>query len=383
MQVEQKSDGAIARSSLRMIEIDPLTDPRWEALMKDSPTSVIYQHPAWLRVLEEAYGYKPLHLACEDGSGQLQGILPLFSRWGVRTGHLSTSVFDSPIAGPLASNEQASTLLIQAAIERTRLEHGSQFQMKVLSTGFDQLVDQVCGVPLFETYELALPEHPDRLRLNSRIKWAVNKATRLGVRVRPAETERDLRVWYELYLQTMRHLVAIPKPYRFFQAAWRHLHPRGLLQLLLAEHVEAGSSRIISGFLFLQWGPTISHIFTGWRREDQALRPNDLLHWYAIREASSQGLHGYDFGNVRVGDQGLAQFKSKWGAEAKLIYRYAYPTTSHHPAAPRTITSHPTPTIASQAKGSAIRQRISSLWQHLPLKTIELIGNGCTTLHYY
>jgi lipid II:glycine glycyltransferase (peptidoglycan interpeptide bridge formation enzyme) len=255
--------------------------------------------------------------------------------------------------------------------------------MKVPSTTFDQLVNQVRRVPLFESYELALPEEPDQLRFDSRIKWAVKKATRLGVQVRQAETEDDVRTWYGLYLQTMRRLVAIPKPYRFFQVAWQHLHPRGLLRLLLAEHTEAGSSRIIAGFLFLQWGQTISHIFTGWRREDQALRPNDLLHWYIIRQACAEGLRQYDFGNVRVGDQGLAQFKSKWGAEVKIIYRYSYSTVPHNTLSPRPARTSPTTSTSNQPKRNAIRQIVSPLWQHLPLKMVELVGNGCHVLHYY
>src|SRR5438034_708537 len=100
-------------------------------------------------------------------------------------------------------------------------------------------------------------------------------------------------------------------------------------------------------------------------------------------EACALGVRYYDFGNVRVGDQGLIQFKSKWGAEVKVIYRYSYltgshPTTSHHPVVSRTTTSTP-----NQPKRSAVRQLVFPLWQHLPLKAIELVGNGCHALHYY
>src|SRR5207245_11048212 len=77
------------------------------------------------------------------------------------------------------------------------------------------------------------------------------------------------------------------------------------------------------------------------------------------------------------------QFKSKWGAEVKVIYRYSYltgshPTTPHHPVVSRTTTSTP-----NQPKRSAVRQLVFPLWQHLPLKAIELVGNGCHDLHYY
>jgi len=196
MQADQRLDEVAGHSSLRVIEVDPQTDPRWETLMTHLPTSVIYQHPAWLGVVEELYGYKPLHLACEDATGQLRGVLPLMYRRGLRSGRVCDSVFDSPRAGPLAYDDQATVALIQAAIERTSAEFGAQLQLKVQSNSLDGLVDSVVGVPMYETYELALPERPDLLRLDSRIKRAVNKATRSGVQIREAETEGEMRCIY-------------------------------------------------------------------------------------------------------------------------------------------------------------------------------------------
>ncbi len=382
MNADQRLDEVARDSSLRVIELDPQTDPRWETLMTHLPTSVMYQHPAWLGVLEETYGYKPLHLACEDSAGQLRGILPLFYRRGLRSGRICASLFDSPTAGPLAYADQARVALIQAAIERTRAELGVQFQLKVKSTSLDRLVDNIVGVPRYETYELALPERPDLLHLDSRIKWAANKAVRLGMQIREAETEGELRAWYGLYLQTMRRAVAVPKPYRFFELAWQRLRPQGLLRLLLAEQVEAGQSRLVAGFLFAQWGQTISHLFTGWRREDQALRPNDFLHWRAIQDACTEGFRCYDFGNVTVGNQSQAQFKSKWGAEAKTIYTYSYPAVSHGTRTISTASGQAKSAASGQAK-SAARQLVYPIWQRLPIKAIGLLGDWCHAIHYY
>jgi CelD/BcsL family acetyltransferase involved in cellulose biosynthesis len=367
MKTNRRYDEVAGYSPLHIIELDPQTDPRWETFMNSLSTSVIYQHPGWLGAMEEAYGYKPLHLACEDAAGQVRGILPLFYRRRLRTGRVCFSL--SPVAGPLADNEQAYILLLQAAIERSRVERAITFQFTTRSTCLDHLVDHIVGVPLGETYELALPEQPDLLRLDSRIRWAVKKATRLGVRIRQAETISELRAWYDLYLQTTRRLVVMPRPYRVFERAWQRLHPPGLLQLLLAEQVEAGKRRLISGFLFLRWKHTISHLYTGWRREDQDLRPNDLLHWHAIHTASAEGFRWYDFGSVNRGNQSLAQFKTKWGAETRMIYRYSYPVIS------RGGTNGPLrgPEQDGQAT-STLRQFVTPLWQRLPLKVTELAG---------
>jgi hypothetical protein len=389
MQVDQLCDEAVEqRSSLRVVEIDPQSDSRWEALMNHLPSSVIYQHPAWLAVVEEGYGYKPLHLACEDASGNLHGILPLFYRRGLRSGKICLS--PPPVAGPLADSEQASTMLIQTAIERSRSEQATSFQFMTRSMNFDNCVEGVVGVPVNESYGLTLPERPDLLRLDSRVKRAVNKATRLGLQIRPAETISELKAWYQLYLETMRRAMVMPHPYRIFELSWRYLRPLGALRLLLAEHVEAGQRRLVAGFLFFQWNGISWHLYTGWRREDQDLRPNDLLHWQAIQDACAQGLRWYDFGHAPAGNQGIAQFKSKWATEMVTTYRYSYPLASQDETssvasvpAQRTSSADAAPGRASQMK-RAIRDRlITPCWQHMPLRATQLIAEWSRAVHYY
>lgn len=366
MEAKQIPDVLAVSSSLRVIEIDPQTDLRWETLVASVPasSSPVY-HPAWLKVLEEAYGYKPAHLACEDTTGQVVGILPLFYRRGWRRGQRLTSVF----TGPLADDDQIRAALVQAAVERARAEPGAQLHLKVMSNAVDGLLEGVIGVPAYETYLLALPERAELLRLDSALKRAINKATRLGVQVRQAETERELRAWYGLYVQTMRRLVVLPKPYRFFELAWQHLYPRGLLRLLLAERIEAGRRRLLAGFLYLLGGQTISYVSAGWRQEDQALRPNDVLHWTAMQDACTAGLRYYDFGDVPLGNEGLARYKRKWGAQAQMVYDYSYPPTASVSA--QAVPPHPA------------RQLLQATWRHLPVKAIGLLSDLYYALHLY
>src|SRR5690348_16474465 len=141
MTIGQSNENSLKHSSLHIIEIDPLSDSRWETLMKELPDSNIYQHPAWLKVLEKAFGYKPLHLACEDATGALRGVLPLFYRRGLRTGRLCFST--TPEAGPLTDDEQARSMLIQAAIERSQAERATTFQFSTRSTSFNDCVGGV------------------------------------------------------------------------------------------------------------------------------------------------------------------------------------------------------------------------------------------------
>ena len=351
----------------RVVEVDPQWDPRWEAFVASHPDGLIYHHPAWLQVLERAYGHKPIPLAYEDADGQLQAVLPLFRTRGLLTGRGLSSLPHTPVAGPLSRDDRALTAVVRAAIERVHREPGARLQLKLPSAALDGLVEDVVGVPWEETYVLELPEQPAELRFGNsrnhgRIKWAINKATKLGVEVRPAETQDDLRAWYELYLDTMRWHVIPPRPYRFFEAVWELLRPRGLMRLLLAEQHEAGQSRLLAGSLFLMFGQTVFYAFNGRRRGDLALRPNDVIQWQAIHDAHQGGFRRYDFGEVEENQQGLAEFKGKWGAEPKRLCRYYYP-------APRGLE-----TSVVKSDGSA-RRLANAAWRRLPLKVTAQLGD--------
>jgi len=355
-----------SESRLRIIEVDPGRDQRWEALLNSSPDGLIYHHPLWLEVLEEAYRYRPLHLACEDVDGELLGILPLFHTQGLLSGHCFSSLPRTPVAGPLARDDRAMTRLTEAAIERVQTHDGASLQIKLLNNRLDGRVDGLVGTPWRETYQLTLPERPDLLRFgNSRnhaqIKRAVKKAEKQGVEVCQATTENELRTWYDLYLDVMRRVVIPPRPFSFFQIAWQRLHARGLLRLLLAKQHSAGQTKTIAGLLLLMAGETVFYAFSGWRREDQDLRPNDALHWRAIHDACAEGFRYYDFGEVPTNNPGLSEFKSKWGTERKWLYRYYYP-------APRESA------IALLEGRNPIYQLAQSAWQRLPLKATVVLG---------
>jgi hypothetical protein len=366
MKAEQLPVIFVASSTLRVIKIDPQTDWRWEAFLRTTPASWIYYHPLWLQIMEEAYGYKPAHLACENTNGQLVGILPLFYQRGLRSGRIFRSVF----TGPLASNDSICVALLQAAVKVAHILSGAQLHLKMLSNALDNAVDGLVAVPAYETYHLALAERVESMQMDSTIKRAVNKAARLGVEVRRAQTEAELSAWYELYAQTMRKLVVLPNPFSFYKLAWERLHPLGLLRLLLAEREEAGERRLLGGNLLLLYGKTISFDSSGWREEDQALRVNDLLHWRTIQDACTEGFRWYDFGDVSLSNQGLARYKRKWGAQELLVYDYRFPTDLQLNG------------MGYQLPDYA-RSFVRTIWQRLPVKAVEMLGYWYYTLHLY
>jgi len=256
--------------------------------------------------------------------------------------------------------------LLEAAVERAQADEGEHLQIKSAYPQLTQLVGGLSGCVWEPTYVIELPSDPDAVRFgnsrnHARVKWAVNKAVKAGVQVRAAETEAELGVWYRLYLETMRPRAVPPRPYEFFVALWEVLRPRGYMQLLVAEQESSGARTVLAGSVFLSFGQTTLYAFTGASRKHLSLRLNDIIQWRAIHDACADGCRWYDLGEVNVGDQGLADFKRKWGGEPKPLHRYYYP-------APRELET------GVLDRSTRSRRLANAAWARLPLPATALVG---------
>ena len=166
------------------------------------------------------------------------------------------------------------------------------------------------------------------------------------------------KTWYPLYLRTMREVVVPPRPLRLFEAMWRELAPRDLMRLYVAEQ----KGEMLAGSIVLGFGRTAFYAFNGRLRSALALRPNEVLQWEAIHDACRRGFERYDLGEVTGGNEGLAEFKRKWGADEVQMHRYYHP-----PPEPE----------AGDADGEdgMVKRAATSVWPRLPLASTRLAGD--------
>ncbi|HVT96122.1 MAG TPA: GNAT family N-acetyltransferase [Acidobacteriaceae bacterium] len=364
-------------SGTTIVEVDPWKDPRWENFVVRHPDATIYHHPAWLKVLEREYRQRSLFLACQDRDGTMQGVFPLlytrglpFSR-GPLTGPRLSSLPRTPLAGPLAVDHAVRCALVREALQRAT-QHSVRLQIKLETEQLNGGIEGIVRKAWRESYIVPLagkpgqPYHIPGSQNRSSIKRSINKAIANGVRTRPAETEDDLRVWYRLYLETMRRNFVPARPYRFFLGLWELMRGSGMMRLLLAEQQTPEGARIIGGHLFFAFGSTVTYAFGASRSADFGVRPNDIIMGQAINDASEAGYKFVDLGEVPDGDNDLARFKSKWGAEPVRLYRYYFPDfpDSDH--------------SSDKAYGNAfIFAR--KVWNHLPLGLTSWLGDRIYT----
>jgi hypothetical protein len=362
--------------NLRVREIEPHADPRWDAFVTNHAAGLVYLHSTWLSALAHEYGQPIVGLACEDATGHLRGVLPLMLTRGLPGARLLpagseprlASLPRTPIAGPLADGPDATSLLLGEAIDRIEQFAGHRLQLKTEQPGLDAFDDRLVCAPWRSTYRVDLSRGASTLRFgdsrnHARIKWAVGKASRSGVTVREATSQGDLKAWYRLYLDVNRWHALPARSFRFFDALWQLLRPAGLSRLLIAEQRSGTGHQLLAGSFILQLGRTAFYAFNGRLREGLPFRPNDLIQWHAIHQAAESGCSVYDLGEVEVGNVGLAAFKTKWGATEHPLYRCYYP-------APRRLDPG---YGAMESEGRAVRAG-RAVWRRVPLGLTEALG---------
>jgi CelD/BcsL family acetyltransferase involved in cellulose biosynthesis len=295
-----------------LVEV-PVLDEGWARFVDSRRDALAFHHPSWAATLSATYRYPVRVLVALDGSGGVVGGVPVLevSRWGRRPRWVSLPFTDT--CPPLGFDDWPPETLV-AALERARGEAQAR-QLEVRS----ELPGAQPGAASWgHVLRLGAEESTYQAFHAGQVRRNIRRAERCGVVVRRAVEERDLaETFYRLHVLT-RHRLGVPvQPRRYFGHLWRQMLRTGRGFLLIAEvGGEAAAAAV-----FLHHGDTVIYKYGA---SDPALlsaRPNHLLFWEAIRWSCRERFRYFDFGRTDLADEGLRQFKLRWGAtERRLSY---------------------------------------------------------------
>lgn len=295
---------------MRILDIQ---SEEWMQFVSERPDANPFHHPAWASLLADCYGYRPFALALVGAGGIRRG-LPVMEVRGLFGGRRWVSLPFTDHCSPLAEAEELGALasaIVQAgaAEEVAQVEIRSPLETPTMRRRAEAVI-----------HRLELDPDPERVLAGFRgsVRRSIRKAEREGVEIREATSEADIaQRYYELHLRTRKRQGTPAQPRRFFRLLWRRLLEPGLGYGLLA-YVKGEP---VAGAIFLDWNGTVIYKYGASEPRYQALRPNNLLFWHAIRRASERGRQTLDFGRTDWENDGLRAFKSSWGAtEEPLVY---------------------------------------------------------------
>ncbi|MGE5618679.1 MAG: GNAT family N-acetyltransferase [Sphingomonadaceae bacterium] len=291
--------------------VDPLSDPLWLRLV-DRRKSDVFHSPAWMRALTETYGFEVRALVATDAAGEPQAGMP-FAHVSDLLGERIVSLPFSDYCDPLVANKAEWNILIG-----TLVGEGLPITLRSLHSAEPLKDTRLTLTKRAKWHGLDLsPDLDDIWRaLDGSARQAIRKAEREGVTVRVAETEEELRAFFDMHLGTRkRKYRLLAQPYLFFQKLWLHLLRNHAGALMTAVH----GDEIIGGVMFLEWKDTLYYKFNTSLPTHLGYRPNDLVIWQGIQYGKARGHRYLDFGLSDWEQTELARYKSKYATEEKTI----------------------------------------------------------------
>jgi len=168
-------------------------------------------------------------------------------------------------------------------------------------------------------------------RMRSPVRRAIRNGTRRGVTVR-ACGEEGLSQFGELLRLTSARQGFRPYPLDYYREILRAFAEGERARLFLVEH----EGRLLSASLIVAYADTAVYKMGAWSGESAPARPNEMLHWTAMKWARERGYRFYDFDGIdetvaraivdgrplpEGARSGVTHFKLGFGGDARVFPR--------------------------------------------------------------
>jgi len=288
---------------------------RWDELTAAYPTRELFHRQAWLDYLQASRGVQIRKWAIR-GSGSTQGYL---CAGVVRKGPFR--ILASPLKGwgtnymgPVAGPEFDAGMFLESLDDLARRERFSLVEVEgrvlaresIEGAGYRPVTSWTYEVPLSSEAEMW-----DRLQPDCR--KSVRRAIKSGLRVEMTTDESAADEFYDRYLDLMRNKGLVPSYPR--QCPRLLVTTLGRAGLLFALRIVGPDQEALAVGLFPHDDRTVYFWGGASWQQGREMRPNDLLHWSAMRIAAERGLTCYDM-------CGYGRFKKKFSGKLETVRRW-------------------------------------------------------------
>lgn len=305
--------------------IDPLTDTRWDKFVGNHPLGWVVHLSGWKKVIEQTFSHIQGHyLALIDTeTDEIKAGIPIYEIRSWLTGKRLVSIPFATVSDVLASNSHQSALLINEAIKLLNRLKYAHMEIRALNASLLVHHAQLIENHDYKHHYLDLSAGQEAIwnQLNYKaIRYEINKANKNKLKIKIADDENDLHIFYHLYSMTRKRLGLPSQPYLFFKRLYDTFSASNNIAILLAFLEDQA---IAGHFLFIYNGRT-SVEATGMNDDYRKISPNHFLFWEGIKLACVEGCKIYDFGRTSIFNPSLLNFKKRWDTTEVDLYTFYY-----------------------------------------------------------
>jgi hypothetical protein len=305
-------------------EINPVQDPRWNALVESHPLASVFHRASWLQSLHRAYGYEPMAISTCSPSLPLTNAL-LFCRvksW--LTGRRYVSLPFSDHCDPLVDGAQPINDLLQ--------------HMKNMVDGTGWKYVEIRPTELAPTNETSYGRsnsyylHRLDLRRTKQdlfrsfhkdcVQRKIKRAEKESLFYEEGNSDVLLRKFYWLLVKSRRRQNLPPQPLLWFRCLISSFGKS--LKIRLASK----DGEPVASILTLAHRQVMTYKYGCADCRFNRFGGMALLFWRTIEEATEKGLEELDMGRSDTDNPGLVAFKEHWGAKRYLLNYWRYPFES-------------------------------------------------------
>ena len=334
---------------LQVVDCDSPPATEWNRAIEAAPEARIQQTWQAARIRRELEGCRPLFLQVRRGgevAGQLlvsRGFIhPDLLQWCrplLRTPWARSTLgvyrwFGGPIVLERPSYGEILRLFL-AAVEERAVRDGVFAIQDAAPAFYDPHMDADLVDGIFQEFRYAGQERATIAleldgdleaawkNLNREARQKVNKARKQGIRIFAAETDEQLRQYYQVRRETARRNGVRPPHIDSVLAARPIYMAEGMAGVFLAEH----DGQIASGQMLAVFNGNVhlGGVCYSDYAQSHNLNANDLMQWHVIEWAMARQCRridwaGYTLEPSTAKESGINRFKSKWGGTV-LPYR--------------------------------------------------------------
>jgi lipid II:glycine glycyltransferase (peptidoglycan interpeptide bridge formation enzyme) len=332
-------------------------EPAYETFVEQTPASKIYHTLAWRQVIAESYGYQPYYIVAKEDAAII-GALPLFEVSSLIFGKRLVSIPFSHWVNILYNDDlEILTNLLDFA-QKLAGERNSLYVEVKHGYALPPLPDWPASAHFFDSVldlRRSLAEIWDGFESGS-ARWGINRAKKSNLRIEVGRTLADYQKFHRLELETRKSQGAPSYPFCFFKNLREQLGLQHKLYLAYLDEV------CIAGIIVFGHHQRAIYGYSASRKKKEYLQtqPTNLLLWTAIQELHHEGYQEFDFGTTPPHNQGLLQFKSRWGTkDDKIPYYYFLNKVERIPVVDRT---------------SGKIRLVNHILQRLPVTVLDWLG---------
>lgn len=337
---------------MKIEKLKKIDETKWDQYVVSHKLSTIYHFISYRRVVECAFGHRPIYLLAKNGN-RIVGVLPLFI---IKSRIFKNCLISLPFCnygGPLSDNQEIEQALIEKAKNIVVREELNFFETRSEAKIKSNLIDRTDKGSVI----ISLPKSESQLwsQIGTNRRTCIRKGRINNLRVTLEKTSVN---FYKVYSENQRNLGSPVISNQYFSEFLKAFPSNS--GVLTASNED---SILSSVFFAVHPNKTLEITYAGTSRLGRTKTATVFLYWEALRYCLSNGYKVFDFGRSTLNSNSYF-FKLRW--------KTAKPKKLHYQQFINPRDNRFQPVVLSPANK---KYRLGiKLWQKLPLPLANWVG---------